>query len=567
MSYKALQLALFTNDIECIKPIEKIVSPLGWQLVAAVMQKQPIQWILEQSVELILLDLGIPNSIELVGSLSRCQPSVPIIVLTTSDNRKQIENARMAGAKNALPLPVNAKQLMAAMHRAIGERATTVSNIIPNFDEITVAGAGKNNGVVSAVATGSAMPSEIVPASAIGKQAQAIMQAPSHGDLAQPLIHDDIVDAVSDLAVEVPILSYTDNEPALEIENGIEHNAVQTTAVVPPVASAASPQGETTNHRMRTNEQQVAAIAQAVSPAANGNSANMVAQQPQNSKPPRLQPAETHTTTQASFKGKVTAVVGLRGGIGRSTIATNLAIAIAQKQGGNVTLVEAHHALSNLSLMLHLHPQRTLATIEDEHTIDYDIIRGYLQQHTSGVNILCAPTEVDDMVELMPTTWSHLIETASRLAPHMIVDTSSAADGALTEVLVKADEILIIADPDIASLRSATALYQNIFSEPAIAGQINIVLNRVGVNGGLDEKTLRKQLNQETIVSLPFDPALTTYAINRGIPFVQSHPRSLMTKRIVQLADFIIGEPAPSMSQPANGKPATKSSFMSFLGR
>lgn len=191
--------------------------------------------------------------------------------------------------------------------------------------------------------------------------------------------------------------------------------------------------------------------------------------------------------------------------------------------------------------MLHLHPQRTLATIEDERTIDYDIIRGYLQQHTSGVNVLCAPTEVDDMLELMPDTWNHLLDTTSSLSPHMIVDTSSAADGALTEVLMRADEILIVADPDIASLRSATALYKNVFAEPAIGGQIHMIINRVGVNGGLDEKTIQKQLGQETVVSLPYDPALTTYAMNRGIPFVQSHPPRAIEQTYCTASQFYCG--------------------------
>lgn len=569
MSYKALQLALFTNDIERVKPIDKIVSPLGWQLNAAVMHKQPIQWITEQSVELILLDLDMSNSINLVSSLNRCQPNVPIIVIASSESEDLAQDALLVGAKDIISLPLHAKQLMAAMHQAIGERSTTVSNIIPNFDDVPAIPMNRAGKLGSGSAQKPAVQNVAEPVLAPVAMAQedSEMAEIQIGNAVQPLIQGNVPNVVSQTMQQVAldqaaIESVTTLEPIHEAANGSdtsENGHIEAvTAASTALGSVDAPHREPTSHRMPNIEPR-ADIAE----SAAGN----IASAPTYPATPQQQPAQPITTSQPIFTGKTTAIVSLRGGIGRSTIATNLAVAIAQKQNGSVTLIEAHHGLSNLSLMLHVHPQRTLATIENEHTIDSDIIRGYLQQHTSGVNVLCAPTEIDDMVELAPDTWGHLLNTASRLAPHMIIDTSSAADSALTEVLIKADEILIVADPDIAGLRSATGLYQNIFSEPSITGQINILINRVGVNGGLDEKTLQKQLGQDATVSLPYDPALTTYALNRGIPFVQSHPRALLSKRIAQLADFIIDDSPTATNQSTNGKPATKSSFMSFLGR
>lgn len=567
MSYEVLQLALFTNDIEQVKPIEKIVSPLGWQLMAAVTQKQPIQWILEKKVELILLDLDMPNGIHLISSLIRCQPSVPILVITSEESRDKVEDAMAAGAKDFINYPVNAKQLMASLHRAIGERSTTVSNIIPDFDDIPADMPKVRNGnrVTDPIQTRAPMPMEkkvapsreehsweehAISAQDAAEHNLAGSELFDHVEVARPLKSAQSINAPKNEPPQVQTPSRTQiATPAVAIrgQGQTNHRAPsvpppQEPMVQPTQARANVPQ--TAHRNIRVESPQTMHIQSNYGVAEYGM-----------------------TTMVPSIQGKTTAIVSLRGGIGRSTIAANLAVAIAQKKAGGVTLVEAHHGLSNLSLMLHLHPQRTLATIENEHTIDYDIVRGYLQQHTSGVNVLSAPTEIDDMVELAPDTWSHLLSITTGLAQHTIIDTAAAADSALTEVLMKANEILVVTDPDIASLRSASSLYQNIYTEPSISGQMHLIINRVGVNGGLDEKAIQKQLGQQAIASLPYDRSLTTYAMNRGIPFIQSHPRALLSKRIQALAAKIFESSAGAGQQAVAHEPAAKSSFMSFLGR
>jgi len=625
MSYEVLQLALFTNDIERVRPIEKIVSPLGWRLIAAVMQKQPVQWILEQKVELILLDLELQNSTQLISSLLRCAPSTPILAVTSENSIDKIHDAIEMGAKDFITYPVNAKRLMAALHSAIGERSTTVSNIIPIFDETTPS--KPQNGYLKDIGLATSMPAHRKRAKdiedvneqfvldeieaetyeaeavefedAIAEIARARVPITENA-IAENLLENDSIstlsvnpDAPDELTHESPNTHQA--EPALVQQTvSAESKLVQQSASVQPaqmrkvvdivedhqMQKAITPQAATADLDMVNSKLPQVEYATSKSTAiednyeiAGGNGQqhlNGVTRSPSSSPvhAPSMPPQQVMgvATSMPTPQGKITAVVSLRGGIGRSTIATNLAVAVAQRGHGNVTLVEAHHGLSNLSLMLHLHPQRTLATLENEHTIDHDIVRGYLQQHTSGVNILAAPTEIDDMIELAPETWNHLLNITSGLAYHTILDTSSSADSALTEVLIKADEILVVTDPDIASLRSATALYKNIYTEPSISGQMRLVINRSGINGGLDEKTIQKQIGHEAIVSLPYDPALTTYAMNRGIPFVQSHPRALLTKRIQELAEKIF-EPDGMMGQQMMKKPATKSSIMSFLGR
>lgn len=242
---------------------------------------------------------------------------------------------------------------------------------------------------------------------------------------------------------------------------------------------------------------------------------------------------------------RMIAVTSLRGGVGRSTVAANLAIAIQQHTKRDVVLAEAHHGLGHLSLMLNLHPRYTVANLAEEANVDRDIVQAYLQQHSSGIHLLAAPTELTQAAELPTETWRNTLNLLTQLAPYVVVDTAATADDVLSEVLSRADEIVVVASPDIPSLRGAQSLLTTLHAEGAIRARIHVVLNRAGVRGGLDAGVIQKQLREKAFIAIPEDTPLATYALNRGVPFVVSHPRAVISRRINTLADQLI-EVAPT---------------------
>ncbi len=132
-----------------------------------------------------------------------------------------------------------------------------------------------------------------------------------------------------------------------------------------------------------------------------------------------------------------------------------------------------------------------------------------------------------------------------------MVDTSAYADSVLSEVLTAADEIIVVCGPDILSMRSTMSLLETLRSErDNVRGRVQLVLNRAGVRGGLEESTLQKQLREKIAVSFTDDAPLATYALNRGVPFVLSHARSALTRSIQTLVDqFHVA--VPSTTAPA----------------
>ncbi|MBX3014640.1 MAG: P-loop NTPase [Caldilineaceae bacterium] len=276
--------------------------------------------------------------------------------------------------------------------------------------------------------------------------------------------------------------------------------------------------------------------------------------------PPTAQlPTFHHGATRRT--SKVIAVTSLKGGVGRSTLAANVAIALRQQTNKNVALLEAHQGLGHLALLLNLYPRHTIESLDGEANIDLDLLQGLLQNHSSGVRLLAAPMDPAQLVELPIEVWQRVVQLLKETADYVVIDTAAHADGLLSEILAQADDILLMTGSDIAGLRDARILLQSLRHETGINGQVHVVLNRAGSQGGIDEQIVQEQLREPVAVSIPEDTPLATFAFNRGVPFVTTHPRALMTRRVQALVEQLIPGDALTAARPQ----PQRSSIFSFL--
>jgi pilus assembly protein CpaE len=232
-----------------------------------------------------------------------------------------------------------------------------------------------------------------------------------------------------------------------------------------------------------------------------------------------------------------------------------MAVALRQRIDGDVILVEAHHGLSDLSLSLNLLSRHTLATLAQESNIDADVLQGHLQLHASRVKVLAAPPDVGQLVELPVHTWQSILNQLTEMATYVVVDTAAVADAVLSEVLTHADDIVIVTGPDLAGLRSAVVLLQTLDGESNVHGRTHVVINRAGVRGGIPETACAKQVGEEIAAAIPDDAALATFALNRGVPYILSHPRSILSRKVQELVSKVFHvKSAPQQTAKENRK-------------
>lgn len=260
--------------------------------------------------------------------------------------------------------------------------------------------------------------------------------------------------------------------------------------------------------------------------------------------------------------GKVIVLTSLKGGVGRSTIAANLAVLLRQHTGREVVLLEAHHTLGHLALLLNLYPRHTIKNLEGEVNLDLDLLYGLLQKHNSGLRLLAAPTDPAQLIELPIGMWQQVITLLKTIADYIVVDTAAHADDLLSALLAQANDILLVTGADIAGLRDGRILLQALRNEAPVEGRIHLVLNRAGVRGGIEEGMAQAHLGEPLAIAIPEDNALSTFAFNRGVPFVTSHPHALLSRRLHALMAQVTGAQIRPVEQALGARP----SLFSILG-
>lgn len=267
------------------------------------------------------------------------------------------------------------------------------------------------------------------------------------------------------------------------------------------------------------------------------------------------------TDPDAPFVGRQISVVGAKGGVGASTIAHNLAWSLSENAGVNTTLVDLDLSFGTTALDFNQDTPQTVADalLAPERTDDAVIAR-LLAKATERLSLFTAPANIGSVLDFPPEAYTAVIEGVRRNTPYVVLDLPHVWSTWLEQTLVSSDEVIIVCQPDLASLRNGKNIIDQMKAQRVNDTEPRLVLNMSGVpkRPEIPVKDFSAAIGVEPEIILPFEPELFGTAANNGQMISETDPLSKSSMAIDHMSAILTGrrveQPRKSLLKKILGK-------------
>jgi pilus assembly protein CpaE len=240
---------------------------------------------------------------------------------------------------------------------------------------------------------------------------------------------------------------------------------------------------------------------------------------------------------------RTVAVHSPRGGVGTTTIATNVAMVMAQQKPDRVVLVDLHLQFGQVATHLNLEAKQTLADVaRDEAAMsEPELLRTYAARHDSGLHVLAAPSspELADLVTAEHV--DRILTTLLESYDFIVIDAGSWLDERTMTAFEHAESVIFAVCPEIGALKALHGLLDYLNEAGSVAAKSTFVLNNQFAREMLKLRDVENALGTKVATELPYDPFLYLKAVNEGVPVVLGAPRSVAAERFAKIAASAFG--------------------------
>ena len=233
---------------------------------------------------------------------------------------------------------------------------------------------------------------------------------------------------------------------------------------------------------------------------------------------------------------KVIVVISPKGGSGKTAVASNLAVALAQRSPGRVVAVDLDVQFGDLATALSLTPERTLAQLSRTSELDATTVKLHLTPHESGLFLLAG---ADDPVDADSIGHAHVAAVLPMLAhdfDYVVVDTPAGLDERTLAAVEHATDLLAVSSLDVMSIRSLRQALDAL-DQMRVTAQRMFVLNRSDAKVGLEPSDAEEAVGMRTSCSLPSSREVPL-SLNLGTPVVVREPRSAVARQLQRLSQL-----------------------------
>jgi pilus assembly protein CpaE len=240
--------------------------------------------------------------------------------------------------------------------------------------------------------------------------------------------------------------------------------------------------------------------------------------------------------------GKVICVLGSKGGVGTTTIAVNLAVAIAQNKDRNaVALLDMNTLFGEIPLFLEMAPKFHWGEItKNIDRLDKTFLANILSNHKSGIQVLPSPAYLNGHVRPTPEIMSQLLNLMRQTFDHIIIDAGQSTDDTSLKILELSNTLLLVTILSLPCLANTHKLLKSLTGFGYMqAENIKVVLNRNLKKGEISFKDAEAGIGRKLFWTIPNDFRVTMTAINNGKPLQEIAPNAQVTKSIRDLANSL----------------------------
>jgi len=249
-----------------------------------------------------------------------------------------------------------------------------------------------------------------------------------------------------------------------------------------------------------------------------------------------LESSQDHTSltpvldSYAKSKNTIT-VFSPKGGVGTTTISTNLAISLHKTIKEDVLLIDGKHLFGHIALYCNLRTGNSITDlIAQAGNLDERLIKQVVVRHTSGIHVLPSPNSIVEAQGIKPEDLFKVIQGLQMAFPNIIIDGGNNLNENTVTYMDSSDKILLVLNPDIASLRDARLFMKISATLSYPKDKTLLILNLTGRKAEVKMEEIENILKVKIFGKIPTDDNLALSSLNEGVPILLKKPRHPISK-------------------------------------
>lgn len=240
--------------------------------------------------------------------------------------------------------------------------------------------------------------------------------------------------------------------------------------------------------------------------------------------------------------GRVIALFGTKGGVGRTTIGVNLAVSLQRRSKCKVVLFDADFFFGDIALHLGLSPSHSILDLINRiDEVDEEVLDQVLVQHPSGLRVLLSPRDPEDVEFITPSHVARILDKLATIYDYIIVDCQAIYDERTLQILERADAIMLLIKPEVGCVKNM-AVFSELAAKLKLSfdKKIYIVLNRAGSKSGIGSKEIERIFRRQISFQVGSGGNAVVLSVNRGVPLVVEQPNHPFSLQVTQMADYFL---------------------------